>query len=550
MLREALCLVALGFAYACTSSDPPSSSEEDEPTPPSCDNVVPGPAPLRLLTREQYNNTVRDLLGEESRPADAFPREASVQGFENNAELHLANPLLVSSYQDAAEELATAAMTRGLDRYLPCATDTADPSGCGQAFIAEFGRHAFRRPLEPAELDAFSRLFESSRQQYDFPTAIRLVMQAALQSPQFLYRAEAAAPTADTGAIPVGSWEMASRLSYFLWNSMPDAELFDTAARDELATPEQVVAQARRMLEDDRARGVIIDFHRQWLGLDRFHGIARDTPPDLYALRPVLSPAWRASIEAFLDHVFWQEGGTVETLFLSSTVFIDATLAPVYGVAPPAAGGFEARTFDSAERAGLLTQPGLMALLAHPDQSTPVRRGLFIREQLLCDPLPPPPPNVDTTPPDPDPNLTTRERFAVHSSSSDCAICHDRMEPIGFALEKYDQLGRFRADEHGLAIDTSGQVIGSEDPVFSDPFDGAPDLAARLASSSQVRDCLATQWYRYAMGRIEEAPDLCSVEQAKQSFADSGGDLRELLISLTQTDAFLYRQPASAEGAP
>jgi hypothetical protein len=164
-----------------------------------------------------------------------------------------------------------------------------------------------------------------------------------------------------------------------------------------------------------------------------------------------------------------------------------------------------------------------------------------VRERILCDPLPPPPPNVDTTPPDPDPNLTTRERFAIHSASSECAMCHRRIDGIGFGFETYDALGRYRAEENGIPIDASGSIFGARDESLSAPFNGAIELTTRLARSDQVRDCIATQWYRYAFGRIESEADTCSVRQAKSRFASEGGNLRELLVGLTLTDAFRYR---------
>jgi hypothetical protein len=534
--------VVLGLAVAglagCDAKDGAPAPSEG----PSCVAVQPGAAPARLLTREQYNNTVRDLLGDASRPADTFPPVATVEGFENNAELHRANPLLVSQYLAAAERVAAGAVERGLSRFLPCTFEAGDAK-CGREFIGRFGDAAFRRPLGAEERGAFERLFDKVQASNGFRVAIRLVVEAALQSPQFLYRVDAfETATTESGAVRIGGWEMASRLSYFLWNSMPDESLFQAARRGELAGEQQIEAQARRMLNDEKARGVVVDFHRQWLGFERFSGLVRDAA-DESGREKRLPAAWQASLEAFVDHVFWTEGGSLSALFSSPTVFVDGDLAALYGSSPPSDGQLHPVQSDPRERAGLLTQPGLLALLSHPNQSSPIRRGVFIRERILCDPLPPPPPDVDTTPPDLDPTLTTRQRFALHTTSSDCAVCHQKIDGIGFGLENYDQNGRFRLAEQGIPIDVTGRIVAARDPALSGDFNGPMELARRIADSPQTRDCVATQWFRYAMGRIENNADACSLTQVQTAFARSNGSFKELLVALTQTDAFLYRPP-------
>jgi hypothetical protein len=522
-------------------------ASEGVPSPdpaPSCTAIQPGAAPARLLTREQYNSTVRDLLGDASRPADAFPPVATVEGFENNAELHRANPLLVSQYMAAAESVARSAVERGLSRFLPCTLDAGDAK-CGRDFIDRFGNAAFRRPLEPEERSAFERLFDKVLASGGFRSAIRLVVEAVLQSPQFLYRVDSfKTATSETGAVRINGWEMASRLSYFLWNSMPDETLFEAARAGSLDSEQQVEEQARRMLEDERARGVVIDFHRQWLGFERFSGLVRDAVDDS-GREKRLPAAWLASLEAFIDHAYWAGGGNMSALFASPTVFVDADLAALYGVSAPSDGERRAVEFNPQERAGLLTQPGLLALLSHPNQSSPIRRGVFIRERILCDPLPPPPPDVDTTPPDLDPTLTTRQRFALHTESSECAVCHQKIDGIGFGLENYDQNGRFRLAEQGIPIEVSGRIVAPRDPALAGAFNGPMELAHRIADSPQTRDCVATQWFRYAMGRMETNADTCSLTQAQTAFASSNGSFKELLVALTQTDAFLYRPPGA-----
>jgi hypothetical protein len=226
-------------------------------------------------------------------------------------------------------------------------------------------------------------------------------------------------------------------------------------------------------------------------------------------------------------------------LFDSKQVYLTPKLLPLYGQAVADPSPFTAVTLP--DRAGLLTQPALMALLAHSDQSAPVLRGVFVRERLMCLFVPPPPPSLNPIPPDPDPNATTRERFRVHTESVDCKGCHALIDGIGFGFEAYDQYGRYRTVENGLAVDVKGEVLGTGDPTLDGPFEGAHALSARLAQSRRVRDCVATNWYRYAFGRMETSADTCSLEDVKARFDKSGGDLDELLVSIAQSVAFRFR---------
>ncbi len=509
-----------------------------------CQGPAPAPATLRLLTRTQYNNTLLDLLGDDSAPADEFPPEHRVENFENNAETHQANPLLVEKYWGAAREVSARVVSGELDPIAPC--PDADYADCVQSFIVDFGKRAFRRPMLPAEVEGFRQLYDKAEPSLGYAASIGLVLEAMLQSPQFLYRVEAPiAPTPATGAVMLGGYELASRLSYFLWNTMPDDELFRAAAMDELKTSTQIEGQVRRMLESPKARAMVKDFHRQWLDLDRFDGLARDGS-DLDTKE--LTDSWKQSLLSFVDFVYWGGTGSLEELFSSDLIFVNPTLSQLYQLPSDGGTGFTGVEMPN-ERAGLLTQPALMALLSHADQSSPIQRGVFIRSQFLCAPPAPPPPTVNNTPPDPDPTLTTRERFAIHTEQPACAGCHELIDPLGFGLENYDQFGRYRSEENLLPIDASGAVVAAPDPSLDGPFANPFELAQRLAGSDVVRDCLATHWYRFAMGRVEQDSDSCSLDQVRTHFAESGGDLKELLVAITLSDAFRYR-PAMAEEAP
>jgi len=197
-------------------------------------------------------------------------------------------------------------------------------------------------------------------------------------------------------------------------------------------------------------------------------------------------------------------------------------------------------------RAGILTQASFLAVQAHPDQTSPVLRGKFVRTKLMCQSIPPPPMDVDITPPAITSAPTARERFAAHESAgSSCNSCHQLMDPVGLAFESFDAVGQYRTTENGATIDLSGRLVGSADPALDGTFNGVRELATKLAGSDQVRDCVATQWFRYAAGRTEEVPDGCSLTTLQDTFGASGGDLGELVVAMTQTDAFWYRAPTA-----
>ncbi len=510
-----------------------------------CEAPTGGRAPARLLTRSEYDNSVRDLLGDDTEPAaHSFPPEPEVNGFNNNADSLLANPLLVEKLADTAADVAQRAVERMGPDLAPCGSGT-EVDECASSFIATFGKRIFRRPLTSAEEASFLRLFQKGEPTIGYDAAIALILNAMLQSPQFLYRVEAplaAEGSVSSDTVPLGPYELATRLSYFLWGSTPDEELLAAAAEGQLSTDDEIEAQTRRLLADDRAKSRVREFHSQWLGLGRFETVARDgTDDDTKA-------SWKRSILAFTDSVFWAEGGTVRDLYVSDQVFLDDKLAPLYGKSVDGS-ELQSVTLES-QRSGLLTQPGLMAMLAHPDQSSPIARGVFVREKILCNPVPAPPPSVDNTPPDPDPSMTTRERFAVHTEDAACASCHAQIDPVGFGFEAFDQLGRYRSKENDAPVDTSGELVGVRgDDELDGKFVGAAALSERIAGSSLATECLARHWYQFAMGRADDDADTCNIDSITQSVEAAGGSMEQLLVSMTKSPTFRNR-PAWPEELP
>jgi hypothetical protein len=498
---------------------------------PVCDVPRPGPAPIRRLTRLEYNNTVRALLGDDTRLADGFVGEHVISGFDNNAEGAWMSRLLAEQYEAAAEKLAIAAAA-DLDALLGCEPQT-DGQACVRDFLEGFVPRAFRRPSTPSEIDRLVDFYEEQAAAADPQIAVRLLLTAMLQSPHFLYRVEEGDPSRDVeGAIALTDYEIASRLSYLLWNSMPDDALFEAAAAGELSTPEQIAAQAERMLDDQKAANVLADFHEQWLTT------RSDLPTGLVEIEPLI----REEARLFVSRVVLEEDALLSTLINADFTYLNAELAEHYGVEVPGLTEvFEKVELDGTKRAGLLTQALVLAVNAEEHESSPIMRGRFVREQLLCHHLPPPPPDVMLDPPDPDPNKTTRDRYAEHREDPACGGCHALIDPIGFAFEHYDQLGRWRDHENGLSIDASGEIVGAGEEMLNVSFDGAVELAGLLAHSKQVQECATINWFRYAYGRAETEHDECTIEHLSQTFVDSGGDIRELLLQLTQTDAFRFR---------
>jgi hypothetical protein len=505
----------------------------------SCEGIAPGPSPVRRMTRSEYDNTVRDLLNDKTRPALNFPAEEESLGFNNNADTLVVVPILAEQYQDAAEKLAEAAVTDHLAALLAgCNPDSLGEATCAGKFIATFGPLVYRRPLVAEETDALMGVFNAALEQFDFPTGIRLVLTTMLQSPAFLYRVEFGTPIdGETEVRKVAPYELASRLSYFLWGSMPDAALFKAAADGKLETREDVAFQARRMLADPRARDSVREFHDQWLKLKHIEEVQKDTDqyPDF---DPAVLALLRTEAETFIDHVIWDGEGDLNTMLQAPYTFMNAELAKYYGVAGPMTDAFEKVELGPEKASGFLTQGGLLSVLAKANQTSPIHRGKFIRESILCQFIPPPPDNVDITPPEVDPSLPTRERFIEHSADPFCAGCHQLMDPIGFGFEHYDGIGKWRDVEAGKPIDATGKIISAK--VMGD-FDGVPGLAAMLVDSPEVEACMTRQWFRFAYGRGETNDDNCILDELGAGFAASGRSIPDLLVAITQTDAFMYR---------
>ncbi len=501
---------------------------------------------LRRLTHSQYNNTVRDLLGDYSRPADRFPPEDFVGGFKNQTRTQGIPPVLEDAYSSAAERMAMNAFRAGdVNGLVPCKPASARDSKCRDLFVRAFGEKAFRRPLNEVEARRYNELFaEQANRSSKFLEGARVVVEAMLQSPKFLFHVT----SGDAGTLK--DYAIANRLSYFLWDTMPDRALLDAAAKGELRTPEGLERVSRGMLQDRRARQAADEFFSQWLRFDRMLTAAKDDGR-YPSFTPELAAMMVQETKMLLGHLVWNDRNFMEA-FTADYSFLNADLARVYGLPEPA-GEFEIVKFPEAlPRAGILGQATFLASTTGPVETSPTARGMFVREHLLCQVVPNPPPGVNTNLPEPttaDAVRAKRERMVEHVENQSCSGCHRLMDPIGFGLEKYDAIGAWRDQElieisggEGrpskpvkVDITAAGEIAGLANSSFGD----SRTLGRVLASSPICQDCVVKQMFRYAFGRPEAPSDRPTVTGAAATFRDTGFKFKEMLISLVRSPQFI-----------
>jgi Protein of unknown function (DUF1592)/Protein of unknown function (DUF1588)/Protein of unknown function (DUF1595)/Protein of unknown function (DUF1585)/Protein of unknown function (DUF1587) len=519
----------------------------------ACAQRVLPTQPLRRLSDEQYRNVITDLFGASlAAPLLAgslFPPTVIKGGFAADANANVVNTAQSNAVEDEAERIATtilASPDKYLRALLPCTlpatvTDAAIDT-CVNAFIAKFGQRAYRRPLTTSETALARRVYDLIRPTQGAVAGWVSVVQYFMQAPALLYRVErGAGPSPDVpGLLRLTDHEMATRLSFLFLNGAPDSALLDAAAAGALATSAQVSAQARRLMQEPRFLAAMGAFHRDWLRLYELAEMTKDT-----AIFPDFTPAVEASLleenTRLGQAVLADPAASIASLLVAKEVPVNATLAAYYGVTAPGATDTAWVSAAVPHRSGLLTSGALMAALSKVNRSNPIHRGAFIRTGIMCDTLPGLPANVDTAGPLQDTAglPTARQRLAPLTTRADCKACHLQINPSGLALENYDGAGKWRDQEGGTTIDASGALDVGKGPVtFSTPA----EFLSLLAGSDKVRDCYGLQWLRAALGRLEAPEDACSIATLKSAVVKSGGDLRALLVALTQTDAFLYRR--------
>ncbi len=549
LMRCASSFVVLGM-LGCTGfvgvqNEGKAPEAPAKPDDSSCSARLADDAPMRLLTRLQYNNTVADLLGDRSAPMTLEPG-AGGDAFDTFADPLVADERLVEFYVGESTNVARRAVEAGLDTQ--CPTSITDQA-CAEAFIRTWGRRLFRRPPSEQEAGLLLRLHQKLRSTPvgdSAGQAFQGLLAAMLQMPAFLYRVEAGEAPVD-GVAKLTGYELATRLAFFLWSSSPDDVLLDAAAADQLGTIEEVKAQATRMLASPKSRATAAHFNGQWLQINRLEGLTRDTV--LYPnYGPALASAMRESTLRFLEDVMWRPQGRVADLYTSDRAFVNSTLAKVYGMKDTFDAGFVSAAVQSTQRSGLLTHPSVLTAYAKSNSSSPIARGVFINRRLMCVHLDDPPPNVQPLPEKIPEGTSLRNQLEAHTKNP-CAGCHKMIDPAGLSLENYDAIGQYRTqDEAGIAIDASGGLPTSNGLVA---VTNGIEVSTALAQSPQAAECVVRQWYRFALARGPDHPqDSCAIKRISSELAPRGFPLQEVLSSIVTSEVFRYRIAQTAGVCP
>lgn len=502
----------------------------------------PGSRRTRRLTREEYSNTLRDLLGITSRPGDKFPADgAGGEGFTNNADTLTMSPLLIEKQLEGAESAIAEVWSRpDLKHRLlaPCTSDKLAPEVGAEIILRPFLPRAYRRPVTDAEVKEVLTVFSAGlKRNLGWDGSLRVMFKAIILSPNFLFLDEAQRP-GDKGPWAVDDHELASRLSYFLWSSMPDEELFKLAQDKKLHEDAILAAQTKRLLAHEKARAFTKNFAGQWL---RFEEVYNTVDPDrrkFPEFNETIRHAMHDQAFAFTDHLLRHNGRLLD-LLQSDYTFLNEALAKFYGLPPVSGGDMREVKLPNTSRGGIVGMGAILASTAYPQRTSPVLRGKWVLETLLGTPPPPPPPNVGSLPED-DRSLkevTLRKRLEAHRDKPACIGCHVRMDPIGFALENLDAVGRWRDQENGKPVDSMGQFPDGR------TFRGPEELARVLMEEKdKFTRTLCSRLLGYALGRGLEVSDQPALLRLEEVLRKNGHHTEPLVVALTQLPAFRMRR--------
>jgi hypothetical protein len=515
----------------------------------------PGRVTIRRLNRAEYNNTIRDLLGVDFHPADDFPSDDVGYGFDNIGDVLTLPPLLLEKYLAAAEAIAEKAIVAGPTaggpdavpeshrRILFCTPTEKTRTESARAIIERFASRAYRRPVAAGEVGRLMRFVDLAAENGEsFERGIQLAVEAILCSPQFLFRVELDPRPTRRGQVmppthPVNEFELASRLSYFLWCSMPDEKLTRLAAEGNLRSGDNLEQQVKRMLADPKARGLVENFGDQWLQL-RLLGTINPDATRFPGFDDDLRRAMLEETRQFFVAVIREDRSVLDFLDSNDT-FVNERLARHYGMAGVTGDEFRRIRLTDDRRGGLLGQASILTVTSNPTRTSPVKRGKWILEQILGTPPPPPPPNVPELQDDKEVVLsgTLRQRMEQHRANPDCATCHGKMDPLGFGLENFDAVGAWREQDGGLPIDASGVLPGG--PSFAGPKALKAILKEREADFAR---CLAEKMLTFALGRGLDYYDKCAVDKIVAAMAENDYRFSTLVLGIVGSDPFQKRR--------
>jgi hypothetical protein len=526
--------------------------------PCDCDHPDPGRVTIRRLNRAEYNNTIRDLVGVNFQPAGDFPADDAGYGFDNIGDVLSLSPVLLEKYLAAAEKVLTAAYPPVWERSEGKGGKSSKARASSQTdverareVIETFGRRAFRRPVTKEEMDRYLQLFrEAASDGESFEKSVKVVLEAILISPHFLFRGELQPEPGNPKRIQaIDDYALASRLSYFLWSSMPDDELFALAERGMLRR--NVEKQVKRMLKDPKANAFVENFTGQWLQLRNLTLASPDHKEFPYFDEP-LRTAMKRETELLFETILREDRSVLEFISADYT-FLNEKLAQLYGIDGVEGEQFRRVSLSSSakrdtspavsQRGGLLTQASILTLTSNPTRTSPVKRGKWVLENILGAPPPPPPPNV--------PKLdegkaavtgTLRHRMEEHRDNPACSSCHARMDPIGFGFENYNGIGAWRDLEGDAVIDPSGELFSGES------FQGPAELKAILLNQKRTEfvRCLTEKMLTYALGRGLEYYDKCAVDKISGQLAKEQYKFSALILGVAKSAPFKMRRGEQA----
>lgn len=492
-----------------------------------------GHAALHRLNRAEYDNTVRDLIAEDLHPSQELPPDDGANGFRNNADVLSVSPLHFEAFDAAAQKIATRIISGpARARIVTCDAASLGDDACARQVLGAFAKRAWRRPVEPIEIDELVGLVGVARAEGEsFDRGIELALHEIFVSPNFWFRMESDPDPSSVVPHPVDDYALASRLSYFLWSSMPDDELFAAAEAKKLGDVAELERQARRMLESPKSAALLENFAESWF-IAPFESAA-PTKSMFPAFDDDLKHAMHEETShALREHVL----GTKSFLDLldSDTTWVNERLAKHYGIAGITGPELRPVSLVGTGRRGLLGQASVLTMTSTATRSSPTRRGNWVLTNVLCDAPPPPPANV---PPLSEPGAaqTLREALEQHRNNPVCAGCHVKMDPLGLTLEHFDGIGAWRDQDRGRAIDTKTTL---EDGRI---VDGETELASALKSDPRVPTCATSKLLSFALGRASEGGDTCRVKALAESFKASGYRMKELIVSLIKDDTFRMR---------
>jgi Protein of unknown function (DUF1592)/Protein of unknown function (DUF1588)/Protein of unknown function (DUF1585)/Protein of unknown function (DUF1595)/Protein of unknown function (DUF1587) len=499
----------------------------------ACDGLTP--RRVRRLAKREYVNIVTDLLGAAAGTAvqKALPQDARVGGFDNQDSFLFVSASLQESLADLAANLASQADPV---QVAPCDKAAGSP-GCVQAFIQSFASKAYGRPLTAEELDRATKVASTGQ---DYAASVRLVIELTLQSPNLLYLSELGAPTAavvSQAPVPLTPHEIASQLSFLLSGTRPDATLLRAAESGALATATGIRQQAERLLQTPRGAAELSRFMTGWVDMGPIVDVSKSATA-FPEFTPDLANAMQQEFDQFVTTQLKGGEGTLSSFMTATSTNVPPALAAIYGPDLTSSG------LDTKHRQGVLSLPGLLVFHSSDVHSGPVERGLLIRRQLLCQEVPPPPQAavdriVNNPVDDADTTKTTRQKFEAHVNEATCKACHQSFDPIGFGLEQMDGLGRFRTMEHGLPVDSHGELTGTD---VDGVFEGPAELSSKLAQSQVLASCLASRFFSFALARPSGARDACVVDAWASTFKQGGGRIKDLVLAYVSDTTFVTRR--------